>query len=162
VQLLVGRVEKIDSHPNADSLYVSLINVGQHNGGKPLTVCSGLRIHGRDVVLATNLKPTKLRGIVSEAMVLAGTNSTGQVELVNAPTGSVPGTRLAFEGIEYSHTISSKPIKSSVWSEIQKQLFINTKGEVILREDTNVERVLKDQQSNQSAHVDTFRDGTVS
>jgi aminoacyl tRNA synthase complex-interacting multifunctional protein 1 len=162
-------VEKIDSHPNADSLYVSLINVGQHNGGKPLTVCSGLRkimraerIHGKDVVLATNLKPTKLRGIVSEAMVLAGTNSTGQVELVNAPTGSVPGTRLAFEGIEYSHPISSKPIKSSVWSEIQKQLFINTKGEVILREDTNVERVLKDLQSNQSAHVDTFRDGTVS
>ena len=60
-------------HPDANSLYVEEIDLGE---GKPMTVISGLvkfipeeEMQDRMAIILCNLKPSKMRGIMSEAMV---------------------------------------------------------------------------------------------
>jgi methionine--tRNA ligase beta chain len=64
----------VKPHPDASKLFLETIDVGED---KPRTVISGLvdkvaqeDLQDRMVVLLCNLKPSKMRGIVSEAMVL--------------------------------------------------------------------------------------------
>lgn len=61
-------------HPDADSLYLEKIDVGEP---EPRTVVSGLvahvsqeDLHDRLVLVLCNLKPQKMRGIESQAMLL--------------------------------------------------------------------------------------------
>ena len=61
-------------HPDADSLYLEKIDVGEE---QPRTVISGLAgvipledLADRMVVMLCNLKPQKMRGIESQAMVM--------------------------------------------------------------------------------------------
>lgn len=64
LDLKIGKVEDVQRHPDADSLYVLKINCGEE---KPRTVCSGLVKHvpiddlrDQNVVLLCNLKPVKV------------------------------------------------------------------------------------------------------
>ena len=64
-------------HPDADSLYLEKIDVGE---AEPRTVVSGLvafvsleEMQDRSVLLLCNMKPQKMRGIESQAMVLCAT-----------------------------------------------------------------------------------------
>ncbi|KXZ47587.1 hypothetical protein GPECTOR_34g746 [Gonium pectorale] len=78
----VGRIVKAWKHPDADSLYVEEVDVGED---KPRQVVSGLvrfipaadQLVGRRVVLLCNLKPAAMRGVQSQAMVLAATSKEG-------------------------------------------------------------------------------------
>lgn len=61
-------------HPDADSLFVEKIDVGE---AKPRTVVSGLvqfvpkeELQDRLVVVLCNLKPQKMRGVESQGMLL--------------------------------------------------------------------------------------------
>ena len=61
-------------HPDADSLYVEKIDVGE---AEPRTVVSGLvqfvpqeDLQDRLVVVLCNLKPQKMRGVESQGMLL--------------------------------------------------------------------------------------------
>lgn len=61
-------------HPNADSLYVEEIDLGEPSG--PRQVVSGLvkfvpeeRMAGRRVLVVCNLKPAKMRDVMSYGMV---------------------------------------------------------------------------------------------
>ena len=61
-------------HPDADSLYLEKIDVGE---AEPRTVVSGLvafvsqeELQDRLVLVLCNLKPQKMRGIESQAMLL--------------------------------------------------------------------------------------------
>ena len=47
-------------------------------------------MQNRMVVLCMNLKPVKMRGIFSCAMVMCA-NDEGKVEVIDPPAGSVPG-----------------------------------------------------------------------
>ncbi|KAI1113441.1 hypothetical protein F5Y14DRAFT_417732, partial [Nemania sp. NC0429] len=87
IDLRVGHILKAIKHPEADSLYVSTIAMGdkpgtedteEYEGQVCRTVCSGLNglvpleeMQGRKVIVVANLKPVKMRGIKSSAMVLA-------------------------------------------------------------------------------------------
>lgn len=98
VRLAVGRIESIETHPNADKLYVEQIDLGSF--GKRQIV-SGLadfyrkeELVGKKVIVAVNLKPAKLRGVLSEGMILAAECGEGdgkQIEVlsVDAPEGTV-------------------------------------------------------------------------
>ncbi|KAJ8907150.1 hypothetical protein NDN08_003632 [Rhodosorus marinus] len=105
LDIRVANILKAENHPDADGLYLEQIDVGDD---KPRTVCSGLRkfFTTPDLLLGPclcvcNLKPAKMRGIVSEAMVLCATSTNGSiVELVMPPEGSTVGTRVVFEGEE--------------------------------------------------------------
>ena len=75
VQLKVGEIKTCRKHPKADRLLVSQIDLGTETR----QIVSGIAEHyqpeeliGKKVIVVTNLKPAKLRGELSEGMVLAG------------------------------------------------------------------------------------------
>ena len=86
VELRIGNITSVDDHPNADRLYVVLIDDGSENGR---TICAGLKEYyspeemvGKNVVFVANLKPRALRGITSEGMMLAADDGEGNVRLI--------------------------------------------------------------------------------
>lgn len=97
----VGRIVTAKKHPDADSLYVEEVDVGE---GKMRTVVSGLvrfipeaEMQNRMAVLLCNLKPAKMRGVTSEAMVMCA-STPEKVEILAPPEGSQPGDVVEFEG----------------------------------------------------------------
>ncbi|CAG8552400.1 8283_t:CDS:2 [Ambispora gerdemannii] len=133
LDLRVGHIVKVEKHPDADSLYVEQINVGEN---EPRTVVSGLVNHipvdqmqDRDVVLVCNLKPAAMRGIKSFAMVLAATSLEGKVELVEPPAGSQPGERVYFEGYKEGSPEPQLNPKKKVWETLQPGLITTSNKE---------------------------------
>lgn len=89
--LRVGTVRAAEIVDGADRL----LKLTVFDGGRERTIVSGIRQHyqpadliGKQVVLVANLKPVKLRGILSEGMLLAGSHD-GQLALV-APAVPLP------------------------------------------------------------------------
>lgn len=75
LDIRVGKIVEVKKHPDADSLYVEKVDLGEPNG--PRTIVSGLvdfvplnEMENRMVVILANLKPANLRGISSHGMVL--------------------------------------------------------------------------------------------
>lgn len=101
LDMRVGRIVEVAKHPDADSLYVEQIECGED---RPRTVVSGLvkfvpieQMQGRMVVILCNLKPAKMRGVLSEAMVMCA-SSPEAVEVLTPPAGSVPGDLVHCDG----------------------------------------------------------------
>ncbi|SCV73269.1 BQ2448_7195 [Microbotryum intermedium] len=74
LDLRVGKIVEVAVHPDADSLYVEKIDVGED---EPRTVVSGLvkymsleQMQGATLITVCNLKPANMRGVKSFAMVL--------------------------------------------------------------------------------------------
>jgi len=143
IDLRVGHILKAIKHPEADSLYVSTIAMGDKPGTDDTaevdgqicrTVCSGLNglvpleeMQGRKVVVVCNLKPVKMRGIKSSAMVLAASprikegevdDHKGPVELVNPPADAKAGERVYFEGWPAEPEKVLNP-KKKIWETFQ-------------------------------------------
>ena len=85
VQLRVAEVKAAEKVKGADKLLKLTLAVGDETR----TVVSGIApwyqpedLPGRKVVLVSNLKPAKLRGIVSEGMILAADDGEGNLVLV--------------------------------------------------------------------------------
>jgi methionyl-tRNA synthetase len=85
VELCVAQVVAAEKVPKADKLLKLTLEVG----GQQRTVVSGIAqwyrpedLPGRKVVLVANLKPAKLRGIVSQGMILAADDGKGNLALV--------------------------------------------------------------------------------
>ena len=79
---------------NADKLLVSQIDVGEET---PRQIVSGIadvyspeEFVGKKVIVVTNLKPAKLRGVESQGMVLAGGDKKvlGVVDAGELPVGT--------------------------------------------------------------------------
>ncbi|KAI5639475.1 putative tRNA binding domain-containing protein [Phthorimaea operculella] len=97
----IGKIIDINKHPDADSLYVEKIDCGEEN---PRTVVSGLVNHvpieemrDRIVMVLCNLKPVKMRGVTSEAMVMCA-SSPDKVEVLVPPSGATPGDLVSCDG----------------------------------------------------------------
>jgi methionyl-tRNA synthetase len=100
LDLRVAVVTEVRDHPQADKLYVLKIDFGSEQR----QLCAGLKPHypreellGKHLVVVTNLKPAKLRGELSQGMLLAA-DSGSVVGVLNAP-GSPPGTQVTAEGV---------------------------------------------------------------
>ena len=96
LDLRIGKVLEANEHPNADKLIVLNVNLGDRNR----QLCAGLKEHysleefvGKHIVVVCNLKPAKLRGIMSEGMLLAASEGD-VVSLLLPPEGAEPGTQL--------------------------------------------------------------------
>ena len=83
--------------PKADKLLKLTLNLGEERR----TVVSGIAefyqpedLPGRKVVLVANLKPAKLRGIVSEGMVLAAGPGGKDLWVLHPDEGAKPGMRV--------------------------------------------------------------------
>ena len=101
LDLRVGRIVSAEKHPDADSLYVEQVDVGEP---APRTVVSGLvrfipveQMQNRLAVLLCNLKPAKMRGVTSQAMVMCA-STPDKVEILAPPATAQPGDLVTCEG----------------------------------------------------------------
>lgn len=127
LDLRIGHIITAKKHPDADSLYVEEIDVGE---AAPRTVVSGLVNHvpleqmqNRMVILLCNLKPAKMRGVLSQAMVMCA-SSPEKVEILAPPNGSVPGDRITFDAFPGEPDKELNP-KKKIWEQIQPDLHTN-------------------------------------
>ena len=95
--LRVGKVIGCVKHPNADKLYILVVDLGEK---VPRQIVSGLaqsytpgQLIGKKVVVIANLQPAEIRGVESQGMLLAGKEG-GVVSVVEA-TNLQPGTRIS-------------------------------------------------------------------
>jgi methionine--tRNA ligase beta chain len=80
--LKVAVIREVNDHPNADKLYVLTIDTG--DGSKQIV--AGIKssyqkeeLLGKQVVIIDNLEPAMLRGVESQAMLLAASDENGIV-----------------------------------------------------------------------------------
>ena len=97
LELKAGVVIDAQPHPNADRLLVLKVALGE---AEPRQVVAGIRsdwspeaILGRRIIVASNLKPAKLRGVESQGMILA-VRGTEKVIPVTLDGPFAPGTRV--------------------------------------------------------------------
>jgi len=90
-----GRILESKKVKGSDKLLVSQVDLGE---SKPRSIVSGVAefyrpedLPGMNVVVVSNLKPVKLRGELSEGMILA-TDDGNSLKIVEAPGDSKPGT----------------------------------------------------------------------
>uniref|UniRef100_A0A0D6R6T1 tRNA-binding domain-containing protein n=1 Tax=Araucaria cunninghamii TaxID=56994 RepID=A0A0D6R6T1_ARACU len=132
LDMRVGRILKAWRHPDADSLYVEEVDVGEAD---PRTICSGLvnyiaqeELQDRNVVVLANLKPRNMRGVKSNGMLMAASDAAHEnVELLTPPEGSVPGERIWFGSDEESNSQSdaaspNQVQKKKIWETVQPLL----------------------------------------
>lgn len=88
IELKVGTVLASEKVENADKLLKSSIQIGNETR----TIVSGIAkyykpedIIGKQVVVVTNLKPVKLRGILSEGMILCAYNQEKDKLVIVSP-----------------------------------------------------------------------------
>jgi tyrosyl-tRNA synthetase len=127
----IGKIVEISKHPDADSLYVSKIDLGEE---APRTVVSGLvkfysieQLQNCMVVVLCNLKATKMRGIESAGMVLcASTDEPKQVEILIPPENCIPGEKLLFENHENGTPDPVLNPKKKIWEKLQADFKTNS------------------------------------
>ncbi|XP_043814254.1 methionine--tRNA ligase, cytoplasmic-like isoform X6 [Manihot esculenta] len=132
LNIQVGLIRKASKHPSADSLLVEEIDVGD---AKLRQVVSGLakycspdELTNRRVVLITNVKPGKLRDVMSEGLVLCASNEDHSVvEPLLPPEGAKIGERVSFSGIDGKPEDVLNPKKKQL-EKITLNLFTDDKG----------------------------------
>ncbi len=95
VELKTGRVVEAGPHPDADRLLVMQVDVGEE---KPRQILAGIRsdwapedLVGKTLIICTNLKPARLRGLESQGMMLA-VKGTEKVWPLTVEGETAPGT----------------------------------------------------------------------
>lgn len=80
LELKVGEIKEVNDHPNADKLYVIIVDLGD----KTKQVVAGIKgsyakeeLIGKQVVVVDNLEPAVLRGTESQGMILAASDENG-------------------------------------------------------------------------------------
>ena len=78
MELKVGTIISAEKHPKADRLLVEQIDLGEETR----QIVSGIatsfspeEVVGKKVIVVTNLKPVKLRGVESQGMILCASNA---------------------------------------------------------------------------------------
>jgi len=84
IELKIGEIKSVDEHPKADKLYVLKVDLGDEER----QLVAGLKNYykkedliGKKIVVVTNLKPAKLRGVTSNGMLLAADDGKNVVVL---------------------------------------------------------------------------------
>ncbi len=101
LDLRVAKITDIKLHPDAEKLYIETIDYGDNTS----QIVSGLvpyykpeELLGKHVIVVTNLKKAKLRGVESYGMLLAAGDE--QTVIVLEAPNSAPGSRIQLEGYE--------------------------------------------------------------
>ena len=98
VDMRVGVVKEARKHPDADKLLHLTIDIGE---AEPRSICAGIvgayepeKMIGRKVAIVANLKPRKMRGILSQGMIIAASGDDGHPHLVSFLEDAPVGARL--------------------------------------------------------------------
>jgi methionine--tRNA ligase beta chain len=143
IAIRAAKVLSVKAHPESDKLLVCQVDCGDKadsGEAEPRTVVAGLAEHvsmdeltGKLLAVITNLKPAKVRGIESTAMILAAsTEQDGKevVEVLNIPEGVEPGELLNFQGKETSEPDAMLKSKGAVkaFERAKEGLKLNGEG----------------------------------
>ncbi|MBC7959298.1 MAG: methionine--tRNA ligase subunit beta, partial [Vallitaleaceae bacterium] len=97
IKLTVGEVLKCERVEGSDKLLVSQINIGK----EVRQIVSGIAkfytpedMIGKKVIVITNLKPVKLRGVMSEGMILAASDEEGRLKIATIDGDIEPGSEV--------------------------------------------------------------------
>ncbi len=96
LEIKVALIESVEDHPNADKLYLLNLKIGDEKR----TIVSSIKANftkeyltGKKILVITNLKPAKFRGIESKGMLLAAETQDGKMSLAtifeDLPDGTV-------------------------------------------------------------------------
>ncbi len=95
VKLVVGKIIEAEKMQDADKLLKLQVDVG--SGTRQIV--AGIAKHynpadlpGKNILIVANLKPAKLRGELSEGMLLAASTKDGKLELVSVSDKITPGS----------------------------------------------------------------------
>ncbi|XP_019617344.1 PREDICTED: tyrosine--tRNA ligase, cytoplasmic-like [Branchiostoma belcheri] len=127
LDLRVGRIISVEKHPDADSLYVEKVDLGEE---QPRTVVSGLAglvpmetLQDFVGVFLCNLKPQKMRGIESQAMLMcASIDDPRCVEPLMPPEGSAVGDRVFVENYNTGNPDERLNPKKKIWEKLQPDM----------------------------------------
>ncbi len=97
VDLRIAQIKSVEPHPNADKLYIIKLDVGAEGEKQS---CAGLKpwyepdeLVGKKVAVVLNLAPAKMRGEISETMLLAGEDG-GVVAILTPEKDLAPGSKV--------------------------------------------------------------------
>lgn len=97
LDLQVARILQATKVKKADKL----LKLTVETGNSSRQIVAGIAQHynpdelvGKHIVIVANLKPVKLRGELSEGMLLAATSADGSLELVSVSDNIAPGSRV--------------------------------------------------------------------
>ncbi len=99
LDLRIARIIEVIEHPNADKLFLLKIELGSEQR----QLCAGLRGHytaeqlvGKNIVVVANLAPRKVRGELSQGMLLAASNEDqSKVILLTTEADIAPGSSVS-------------------------------------------------------------------
>ncbi|RCI05756.1 hypothetical protein CU098_013135 [Rhizopus stolonifer] len=140
VDLRVGKIVHIEAHSEAQHLFIEQVDLNTESTEampNPRTIVSGLApymsmdsILNRKVIVVSNLKPSKFRGVLSQGMLLAASsNDNKTVKLLSPPEESVIGERVALEGVNWQGLVDPvlKP-KQKVFEQVAASFKTNIDG----------------------------------
>lgn len=138
LQIIVGKLNRVWEHPEADKLWCEEVDVG---ADEPRQIASGLRdyyktateMEGKLVLVLANLKPRPMRGFVSQGMLLCA-STEDKVELIEPPVGAVPGERVTigdFVG-EFDEVLHPK---KNPWDALKEHFKTGTEEPIALFKD---------------------------
>jgi len=143
VAIRAGTIVEAGPHPDADSLIVCKVDCGDE-GSELRTVVAGLggkiplaKLLNMKIACVTNLKPAKMRGIESTAMLLAasdgGEGADEKVELLNIPDSVPNGELLSFDGKEPSQPDEMMKSKGALkaFDRVKACLRVSPDGEAL-------------------------------
>jgi methionyl-tRNA synthetase len=94
IELRVATITAAAPHPNADRLLVLQVDLGSEQR----QLVAGIRAHyepealiGKQIVVVVNLEPATLRGVPSQGMLLAASDSDGRLAIVIPERPVAPG-----------------------------------------------------------------------
>ena len=97
LDLRIGKIISVENHPNADKLYVMKVDIG----GEVRQSVAGLKPYlkpeellNKSVAVVANLQPAMLRGLESQAMLLAAT-AGNEVVLLRPEKEIPPGSKIS-------------------------------------------------------------------
>ena len=97
IELKVGEVIACERVPKSDKLLHETVKLG----GEVRSIVSGIaafytpeEMIGKKVVVVTNLKPVKLRGVLSEGMILCAENEAGELSLLSPERAIESGAKV--------------------------------------------------------------------
>lgn len=94
MDLVTAKILEVEDHPKADKLWVLTVDVGALGKKK---IVAGIKnaypkanLTGKTIILVNNLQPTSIRGVASEAMLLA-TQEGEKIVLLTTDAPVQPG-----------------------------------------------------------------------
>ena len=183
VAFRVATIIEVGPHPEADSLFVCQADCGDvldDDAAKAAddgtrtpqyrTIVAGLagkipidELIGKKIVAVTNLKPAKVRGIESTAMLLAASTDDDElVELLNVPNDVPNGELLSIEGMEPSQPDPMMKSKGAIkaFDRAKSGLQSNSNGEAVWIDSTTstASRLMT---SSGPVITDTLKDASI-